>query len=167
MEIIKSGFKMKIYGGNSKRIIKKHAHFNFDGVEYSWDKAQFRIDVMSRLKPGDVFFIPYTKEWGVVEKAEFNKLYINDFRWPVGLSKRDYDADLILNNPVKGWWIGEVVIHVRKPGSDSLYFVYDIEHWNAFGKDGTFHDQEMVRKFNEQVGLPLDYDLPKKWQRWY
>ncbi len=163
---------MRFYGGNSKRVIKKHSSFGFDGVYYSWDMAMFIMRLISKLKPGDKFWIPYTKEWGVIEKIEFSKRELKHFRRPV---KRFSDEELdrvekvsgikrtfrspYSSHPVMGWHLDEPRVSVR--GSNgNIYYVYDIEHWNQEGAN-----EDDVIAFNRRVGLPDDYK--PTWRQWY
>lgn len=152
--------EMKLYGGNKKRFIKKRAFYNFDGVNYGWYTGQFRLRIMLSLKPGDICFIPYTKEWGEIVEVTPHKFHFSTY----GLGTK------------KGWWIAEVTINVKSASRGSIYCVYDIEHWNCDGFDregfsigvkGSKPINTNVMRFNRQVGLPDDYDMPPNWQRWY
>lgn len=139
---------MKMYGGNSKRVIKKLSSFCFDGVYYNWPTAMKLMELISRLKVGHLVWIPYTSEWGTLERLSFSRRELYHF-WR--------------SRKVKGWHLDEPIMEVRS-NSGNLYYVYDIEHWNPWCCEKV--KKEDAVRFNRQIGLPDDYRL-KEWFELY
>jgi hypothetical protein len=139
---------MKFYGGNTRRIIKKHAFFNFDGVNYGWDTGLEILELASRLQPGHIIYNSFTNTWDTILKVEFQKFHIHHY----------YRGE----RKTKGWWIGEFIIHAKH--GDKTYWIRDIEHWMA---SGWRQDADLSRaiEFNRQIGLPDDY-VPAHIKRW-
>ncbi len=136
---------MKFYGGNTKRIIKKHAFFDFDGCQYAFEQGLFVLDCVSKLKVGDMIWNPFTGNWRPLIKIEFVCHNLHDY-----YSSRS----------IRGWWVSEFVLTVEDvvKYDDSMheYYIRDIEHWHA-GWSNYSIDRKMANAFNKQIGLPEDF----------